>query len=1172
MAAGGVLVGRGYVQIRPEFTGDWSRRVTSRASSAGGRGGSSFTRAFGSAVSKGLGTALKGVGALAGVAVASSMSGAAAAAAALAPALATVGTAAGGLALGLGGLGEAFKAAAAGGEELDEALAKLAPNARSFVRAVQGVAPAWDAMRRSVQDALFAGIDTEITSLARATIPILHRQLTDTASIWNEIAKSASGAVREMAASGALEEFLAGANRSFAQLVDVPGQLLTSWVNLSIAAQPAFERMMAGFAGAVESVNARIAQGLASGGLREGIETAFGILAQLGDVLGAVLGAVSQLFKAASDAGGQLLGVLAAVFTEIGRVLALPQVQAQLRTLFGAVADIVGALLPVLGALIEAVVPLLAAIAPAFAAIAQALGPVLVQLAQVLGAALGPVIDALLPVVELVASALIGIVQAVMPLLEPIAQLIASLVSALTPALTPIIAIVTAIVEQLAGPLTAVIEALTPAFELVGQMIAEVFTQLEPLFPPLAAAMADFAGLLVGVVGEALTQVLRAIQPLIPIGVQLVETVFEAMRPVLPVLSAALAAIADAIGMILPPLAALVLEIYTQLMPVVEQLLPVIAQLAAQLGEALMEALPPLAEALVVLVEALMPLVPVVAELMTMLLELGTDILMQMITAVIDLTLAVVPLLPPLAELIGLVVRLATGVLSWLLPPLVELVRVLVGPFVSATSTAIGWIASIVGAISTLVTWIRDELGPKFRWLLDKVVRPVWNAIRDKIVNIWKDKIKPAFDALKRGVDAVRRGFETAKDGIKKAWDKVSGIAKKPVKFVIETVYNRGIRKVWNKVADLVDLKPLNKVYLPRGFKEGGRTRGGVPGKDSIPILAMADEYIVKRDSARKLGFGTLDYINRTGELPGFAAGGRVWESPVQRFADGGLIDKIKGAVKTVGGVVMDGVDFLSNPGKLWDKAVGFVKDLIGDIGRSRYAKMLAKIPVKMLSGLKDRIVNAAKSLFGLEGGKGVYPVNAKPGTPFGARGSMWSSGYHTGLDFPAPTGAAVRSIAGGSVAFTRYGGPYGKHIMLDHGKGMRSLYAHLSQIGATSGAVGKGKRIGAVGSTGNSSGPHLHLEVRKNGRAVDPMPYLYDRGGYLQPGLNLAYNGTGQPEPVFTSRQANALMGVAAGGGGLGDLSVSVYVGDREITDIARAEVRRSNGELVRTLRAGRG
>ncbi|MFD0384696.1 hypothetical protein ACFQ2B_27975 [Streptomyces stramineus] len=81
--------------------------------------------------------------------------------------------------------------------------------------------------------------------------------------------------------------------------------------------------------------------------------------------------------------------------------------------------------------------------------------------------------------------------------------------------------------------------------------------------------------------------------------------------------------------------------------------------------------------------------------------------------------------------------------------------------------------------------------------------------------------------------------------------------------------------------------------------------------------------------------------------------------------------------------------------------------------------------------------------------------------------------------------------------------------------------------------------------------------------------PGGYDNGGWLMPG-QLAYNGLRTPEAILTPPQWQALS-VAATSGGVGDLHVQVFVGDREITDIARAEVRRSNGELVQTLRAGR-
>jgi hypothetical protein len=109
----------------------------------------------------------------------------------------------------------------------------------------------------------------------------------------------------------------------------------------------------------------------------------------------------------------------------------------------------------------------------------------------------------------------------------------------------------------------------------------------------------------------------------------------------------------------------------------------------------------------------------------------------------------------------------------------------------------------------------------------------------------------------------------------------------------------------------------------------------------------------------------------------------------------------------------------------------------------------------------------------------------------------MWSSGRHTGLDFPAPTGTKVVAVDNGTVSQATSGGPYGKHVMVNHGGGLQSLYAHMSAIAAKVGhGIKQGARVGSVGATGNVTGPHLHLEARINGRAVDPMKYLTGPGG----------------------------------------------------------------------------
>ncbi|MET9854869.1 LysM peptidoglycan-binding domain-containing M23 family metallopeptidase [Streptomyces sp. NPDC006450] len=128
-----------------------------------------------------------------------------------------------------------------------------------------------------------------------------------------------------------------------------------------------------------------------------------------------------------------------------------------------------------------------------------------------------------------------------------------------------------------------------------------------------------------------------------------------------------------------------------------------------------------------------------------------------------------------------------------------------------------------------------------------------------------------------------------------------------------------------------------------------------------------------------------------------------------------------------------------------------------------------------------------------------VAPVSSSPSTAYKTAGSMWSSGYHTGVDFSASTGTTVRAVGAGTVVSAGWSGAYGNEVVIRHADGKYSQYAHLSQLSVSSGqSVTGGQTIGLSGSTGNSTGPHLHFEIRTGpsyGSDIDPLAYLRSKG-----------------------------------------------------------------------------
>jgi len=123
-----------------------------------------------------------------------------------------------------------------------------------------------------------------------------------------------------------------------------------------------------------------------------------------------------------------------------------------------------------------------------------------------------------------------------------------------------------------------------------------------------------------------------------------------------------------------------------------------------------------------------------------------------------------------------------------------------------------------------------------------------------------------------------------------------------------------------------------------------------------------------------------------------------------------------------------------------------------------------------------------------------IWPVSGAVTSGFGWRNSPWGDGneLHPGIDIAAGMGTPVVATADGEVVKSGWSGGYGNIVQINHGNGIETIYGHNSQIAVSVGqSVRKGQVISYAGSTGKSTGPHVHYEVRINGTAVDPIKFL---------------------------------------------------------------------------------
>jgi murein DD-endopeptidase MepM/ murein hydrolase activator NlpD len=426
-------------------------------------------------------------------------------------------------------------------------------------------------------------------------------------------------------------------------------------------------------------------------------------------------------------------------------------------------------------------------------------------------------------------------------------------------------------------------------------------------------------------------------------------------------------------------------------------------------------------------------------------------------------------------------------------------------------------------------------------------------------------------------MNKIRDIIGTAKRTIGKVWSTLVDVVKKPIRLLFQGI-NKALIHPINTVTHKFAGNSLHIDDLPLNFARGGPVRGrGGPTDDAIPARLSNGEFVVRAKAAAKHG-PLLEAINNDEGAGGFRDRLRGIRRVARDAALGAGVNRgalLGAGAEPAGRAVAAGVEKLAH--KLLDPVISRLRDRYRDSGvlPRTGVEAMAKVvqEVESLGRASDQAAvapndgSAGAALLGLGLGK-LLGVRAFPLPRGSYRVGVPLGGYpgHTGQDFPARVGTPVYApITGRMVPVNLGNRSYGRHVNIYGAGGLRSIQAHLSAFSRGAGIVRAGQMVGRVGSSGNSTGPHLHQEFRRNGAVINPRSILkFDKGGILDPGM-LGINKTRRPERILPPRETvvyEELLSVLKKGGGVGgrgDLNITVNVsggGDRRTGRLVAEEI----------------
>jgi hypothetical protein len=993
---------------------------------------------------------------------------------------------------------------------LATAMGKLSPAGRRFVRFLTGtLVPAWGSVKKAVQESLLPPVQAGLTALL-PLMGVFGRGLATAAGTIGQAFRDL--AVNYLATPVFKDRFaqvLANNTTTLGIFAQAFEPLIRLFIALSLAAQPMIERFATFTTTTLDAWAAMAEGGEASGRLQAAFKTAGDALALLGSILSNTGRALFNLGKAGFDSGQRiLLSIDAAAdrwadWTE--------SIEGQ-----NAMADYFDKAEPTLRAT---------------ARLLHDLGMVFIRLGddETLTVLIEQIRTEMLPSVERIAVALNS-----------------TLGPALIQLFTDLFDLIADISEAGGGGFAAFINTLDRMIVTLDRLVSN------PTIGPFIQALLKIAGvaaafaLLGGVIGKIISPLLFVFRILGPLLLR-----FALMQRLLGALRLAFLAVGRAIlgpwGLAIIAIVAGLVLAYNKVdwfHDFVDATFRLIGQAATWLWE---RGIKPAFSAISTFITQ--TLIPTISRFWTFVVRPTFTAIGSFIAWWWDHVTK-----PVFAALVWYFRVVVGPVFAWLWTHIVR-------PTFSAIGSFVGWWwTNVVKPVFAGVVWfIQKVLGPVIAWLYNNVIKPYFRNMGLAIQATWTNVIRPAFDALKKAVLLVRDAFSTAITGIGKIWNGLKKIASDPVAFVVNTVYNKGIRGVWNKIAKLVGLPELPPFAYstptapkPSGSTGGGRTvafaRGGVvpgyaPGVDSVPAMVSPGEgWLVPeavRGLARTMGTTAKDAIQAINA----AFSGRV-SAPSRRRGDsghytlGGLVDRAKSVAeraRTVGAWAKEGIQGVA--GKIGGITLGtlakgasaafsplrtLVTRALGTTPPWTFAlnKAVNKIlgGVVKTAGAKDAVAGLVGGGFGLGG---TWPP---------AQAGVLSSNTAAAVNFIRSTWEQITSIGTLGSRPNKSDHPMGKALdaMIPGwsqssgvalGNAIASWFTgHASTFG-TKYVIWR-DRI----NTGSGWRPYTHPNGPTDNPTLQHRDHVHvsllDQGGYLQPGTTMVRNETGRVEPVLNPGQ----------------------------------------------------